>query len=170
MTLTMPNSETFSMPPVGELLGRYISPGDQVVDPFARNSRVGTITNDLNPETAARYHMDAREFCRMLLDWKTVADVVLFDPPYSPRQIAEVYQQIGKPCTTEDTQNGALYAEVRRLLGSLLKTNGIAISFGWNSSSFGDAFEMLEIMLVAHGGAHNDTICCVSRKRQGSLF
>jgi len=40
------------------------------------------------------------------------------------------------------------------------------ISFGWNSGGIGktNGFEILEILLVAHG-AHNDTICTVERKR-----
>jgi hypothetical protein len=29
---------------------------------------------------------------------------------------------------------------------------------------------MLELLLVAHGGAHNDTIVTVERKMQGDLF
>lgn len=34
------------------------------------------------------------------------------------------------------------------------------LSFGWNSAGMGlEGFRRLEILLVAHGGAHNDTIC-----------
>lgn len=42
----------------------------------------------------------------------------------------------------------------------------IEISFGWNSGGIGKQydFEIIEIMLVAHGGAHNDTIVTVERK------
>ena len=35
----------------------------------------------------------------------------------------------------------------------------VVLSFGWNSTGMGSGFEPVEIMLVAHGGAHNDTIC-----------
>ena len=40
------------------------------------------------------------------------------------------------------------------------------LSFGWNSGGIGKSlgFEIIEILLVAHGGAHNDTICTVERK------
>ena len=40
------------------------------------------------------------------------------------------------------------------------------MSFGWNSSGFGNTrgYVVEEILLVAHGGAHNDTICVVERK------
>lgn len=43
---------------------------------------------------------------------------------------------------------------------------GIVISFGWNSGGVGAkyGFKTLEILLVPHGGAHNDTICVVDQK------
>lgn len=93
-----------------------------------------------------------------------LADVILFDPPYSPRQIAECYQGIGARTTREDTQNAHLYARTRRALRELLKPNGVALSFGWSSTGFGKAWRAEEIMLVQHGGAHNDTICVAQRK------
>jgi hypothetical protein len=42
----------------------------------------------------------------------------------------------------------------------------MAISFGWSSNGIGKTlnFEQLEILIVAHGGIHNDTICTVERK------
>jgi len=51
-------------------------------------------------------------------------------------------------------------------ISRILKPNGIVISFGWNSSGVGKVrgFEIIEILLVAHGGMHNDTICTVERK------
>ena len=163
----MPNSETFLMLPVSELLRRYIPSVHSlvVVDPFARNARWGTITNDLNHSTTAMYHLPAEEFVQ-----NTVADggadVVLFDPPYSPRQIAECYQQIGRECSTQETQNGRLYKIVKDGLDRMLRPGGVAISCGWNSLGFGlnRGYEMIEILLVTHGGAHNDTIVTVERK------
>ena len=156
----MPNSETFSLPPVSRLLDRYLT--GVVVDPFARNSQRGTVTNDLNPETTAQFHMTAEEFVQKAI----VADAVLFDPPYSPRQIAEVYQQVGRRCSTEETQNARLYRVVKDGLDRMLKPNGIAICCGWNSMGFGlkRGYEMLEVLLVPHGAAHNDTIVTVERK------
>lgn len=158
----MPNSETFAMPPVSRLLERWLPEKGVIVDPFARNSKCGTITNDLNPATSAEYHLLAEEFVE--LDF--TADAVLFDPPYSPRQIAEVYQQVGRVCGTEETQNARLYRRVKDGLNRMLRPDGIAISFGWNSMGFGlkRGYEMLEILLVSHGGAHNDSIVTVERK------
>lgn len=160
----MPNSDTFSMSPIKKIFEKYIKRRDVVVDPFARNSKVGTITNDLNPNTDALFHMDATDFVEYLISINTQCNVVLFDPPYSPRQVSEVYQNIGKSATQEDTQ--MRYKEVKNKLGKILVPGGIAISFGWNSTGFGKkrGFKIREIKLVAHGGAHNDTIVTVEQK------
>lgn len=161
----MPNANTFSMKPVEQLLDRYLT--GTVVDPFARNSdRAKEYSNDLNPQTEAKYHMDAVDFCQMLVNNRVKANSVLFDPPYSPRQIKECYESIGRKTTFQDTQNARLYRQIKSLLSQILEQNGIAISFGWNSSGFGKklGFEMLEIVLISHGGAHNDTIVTVERK------
>jgi hypothetical protein len=162
----MPNSETFSLSPVSKLLDRWlpvVSDGVVIVDPFAHNSNRANFTNDLNPKTSARFHMLAEEFVETQ---NVVADAVLFDPPYSPRQISEVYQQTGRQCSTEETQNGRLYKRVKDGLDRMLKPGGIAICCGWNSLGFGikRGYDLLEILLVPHGGAHNDTIVTVERK------
>lgn len=160
---SMPSADTFTMRPVSALLDRWLDKCAVVVDPFARNGVRGTHRNDLNPDTAAQWHMDARAFCDMLIRDGVKADAVLFDPPYSPRQIAEVYQGIGLNCSMEDTQSSRLYRDVRDGLATILKPGGVAISFGWNSTGFGTerGFLKREVLLVAHGGAHNDTIVTV---------
>lgn len=161
----MPSANTFSIPPIQSLLLRLCS-GGVVVDPFARNATFGSITNDLNPNTCARYHMKAEDFSAMLVEKGVVADVVLFDPPYSPRQISECYQSVGMKAGMEDTQNGRLYRVVKDGLSKIVRPGGIAISFGWNSAGFGlkRGFVQEEILLVPHGGGHNDTIVVVERK------
>ena len=131
------------------------------IDPFARNSKLATYRNDINPETEAQYHMDARQFLGLMKTLSIKPDRILIDPPYSPRQISECYTTIGKHCGMEDTQNGKFYKEVRDAAMWLCVPGSIVLSFGWNSTGMGKerGFEILEIMLVAHGGAHNDTIC-----------
>ena len=44
--------------------------------------------------------------------------------------------------------------------------------FGWNSNGVGKVrgFEIIEILLIAHGGSHNDTIVTVERKFTNELF
>lgn len=161
----MPSSDTFSIQPIRSFIDRWLTPVAISVDPFARNSMLATYRNDLNPDTAAEFHLDAAEFCHGLGGSRPFADVVLFDPPYSPRQMSEVYHAVGKR-GMESTQNARLYKEVRDELDRILKPGGIALSFGWNSAGFGNGrgYEMAEVLLVAHGGAHNDTICVAERK------
>lgn len=160
----MPNGNTFSIPPIAAFLDRWLEGARIVIDPFARDSRRGTITNDLAPGAAAQHHMDARAFLSGL---NVISDAVLFDPPYSPRQISELYQSVGRAVSSEDTQNARLYRDVRDALDARLRSGGIALSFGWNSAGFGEkrGYVIEEILLVAHGGAHNDTICVAERKR-----
>lgn len=159
----MPSADTFSIPPISRLLDRWLAGRAVIVDPFARNSFRGTFRNDLNPDTKATHHELADDFVE---HHSIAADAVLFDPPYSPRQITECYQQVGRQATTQDTQNSRLYKRVKDGLDKMLKPDGIAICCGWNSLGFGlgRGYEMLEILLVTHGGAHNDTIVTVERK------
>ena len=58
----MPNSDTFQMEPVREILQRFVAKGMMSVDPFARNSLWCEHTNDLNPKTEATYHLPADEY------------------------------------------------------------------------------------------------------------
>ena len=95
----MPNSNTFSIKPIREIIDRHLTEGVWV-DPFVRNSPFKdrmTFTNDLNPEFEATHHLDALDFMKTLDD--NSVDGVLFDPPYSPRQISECYQGVGRIVT-----------------------------------------------------------------------
>lgn len=162
----MPNAETFSMKPVGEFVQAYLACSKVSVDPFARNRDWATHTNDINPATTAQSHQDAEAFL-MALDSRGVrADLALFDPPYSPRQVTEHYQEAGLAVTREDTQNGRLYKRVRDALDRIMLPGGMVLSFGWQSAGMGTGrgYELLETMLVTHGGGHNDTICIAERK------
>lgn len=157
----MPNRWTFQIPPIAAFLDRWLAlPGMVVIDPFCGTSKRAQFCNDLG--LGGR---DAAAWCEALMwDLEGACDAVLFDPPYSPRQISECYKSIGRAATTTDTQNAALYSRVRKPLAGLLKPGGIALSFGWQSSGFGKAWPTEEILLVQHGGAHNDTICVAQRK------
>src|SRR5260221_524866 len=76
----MPNSATFKLPPVASLLKRHINGANIIVDPFARNSDWGTLTNDIDPSATSGKHMDAVEFCDSLIVEGIKAEVVLLDP------------------------------------------------------------------------------------------
>jgi hypothetical protein len=163
----MPSAETFGIRPIGEFVRRYLDRATVSVDPFARNRDWATYTNDINPATTAKSHADAEKFLFDLELSGVAADLALFDPPYSPRQISEHYKAAGLAVTAEDTQSARLYKRVRDALDKIMRPGGIVLSFGWQSAGMGKGrgYELIETMLVTHGGAHNDTICIAERKR-----
>jgi hypothetical protein len=162
----MPNADTFTIKPIGDFVRKHLAAASTSVDMFARNKDWCTWTNDLNPDTSARYHMDAEEFCKHLQMLEVKADLALFDPPYSPRQISECYRGFGREVSSADTRNSSLYKRVRDALDPLVSEGGVVLSFGWNSNGMGKSrgYEIIEVLLVSHGGAHNDTICIAERK------
>jgi hypothetical protein len=162
----MPNAATFSVKPIGEFVKRYLAQAKVSVDPFARNRDWATHTNDIDPATSAQSHQDAEAFLADLAAKNINADLVLFDPPYSPRQVAEHYRAAGLTVTQEDTQSGRLFRRVRNAIDKIVSPGGVVLSFGWQSVGMGvgRGYELTETMLVAHGGGHNDTICIAERK------
>lgn len=160
----MPNKYTFDITPIKEWLLTNIPNGaETIVDPFSGNSVFGTITNDLNPDCDTQFHMDALDFLKMLPD--NCADVVLYDPPYSLRQVSECYKNVGREVTTETTQ-ASWRARHLDEIARILKLGGRVFCFGWNSNGVGKkrGLEMVKMLVVAHGGSHNDTICTMEVK------
>lgn len=162
----MPSADTFSVPPIGDFVRRYLSAAKVSIDPFARNKAWATHTNDLNPETTAQHHMDAEKFLIHLAAQDVKADLIIFDPPYSPRQISECYKAVGLEVGMKETQSALLYQRVRDAIVPVATEDAIVLSFGWNTVGMGKrhGFEQIEILLCCHGGAHNDTICLAERR------
>lgn len=99
----MPNSKTFTIKPIRELVSQYTSGDKVIVDPFANDCKIGTITNDLNTNFDTDYHLDALDFLKIIPSES--ADVVLYDPPYSLRQVKECYEGVGIIVTAEHTKS-----------------------------------------------------------------
>ena len=158
----MPNRWTFQIKPIAELISEYVGEGYGWADPFAGQSSPAEMRNDINPESNAEYHLDALDYAKIMPD----VFGVLFDPPYSPRQLKECYESIGRCFTMRDGQIASRWTEVKDLIAPKVQIDGFVISFGWNSNGFGmkRGFEIEEILLVAHGSGHNDTIVTVERK------
>lgn len=112
--------------------------------------------------------MDALDFLKEEEDKS--ADLILFDPPYSPRQIAEHYKRLGKTVNTETTQN-SFWRKLKVEIGRVTKPDGHVITCGWNSGGIGKkfGFEIVEILLVPHGSWHNDTIVTVDKKTSAAV-
>lgn len=135
-----------------------------IIDPFANESSLATITNDLDWQYHTDYHLDAADFLSMFAD--NTVDTVLYDPPYSARQVSECYKRLHKTVNMQTTQ-ASYWSQQKAEIGRIVKKGGIAITCGWNSGGIGKkyGFEIVEILLVPHGGWHNDTIVTVERKR-----
>jgi len=159
----MPNSNTFDIKCISKLIHKYLKSSFESVDPFANKSKLAKVTNDLNPEMKTDYHLDAVDFLKKFAD--NSLDFVFYDPPYSLRQVSECYKNVGIAVTTETTQSSWRTKHINEI-SRIVKPNGIVMCFGWNSSGIGKkrGFELIEILLVAHGGSHNDTIVTVERK------
>jgi hypothetical protein len=162
----MPDKKTFEIAPIKRLLEKEINPLDVWIDPFSGGQRYANVTNDLNPELDADYHTDALTFIKHLNGMPF--DGVLYDPPYSMRQVKECYLKVGK----EMVDNYSYFSNVKDILSQKIKPGGKCISCGWSSVGLGKArgFEKIKILLTCHGGAHNDTITVVERKINNRLI
>lgn len=160
---SMPSKNTFEMRPALELIEKYRK--GLTIDPFANRSRLANITNDLDPQYDTDWHLDAEEFLKRFDDESV--DTVLYDPPFSSRQVSECYKKFGMTVNRETTQN-SYWRRQKEQISRIVRPDGIVISFGWNSGGIGKkyGFEKLHIRLIAHGGNHNDTIITVERKLQ----
>lgn len=157
----MPNSRTFCIEPINKLIQKYAY--GTIIDPFANNNKIATITNDIDADCDTSYHMDATEFLQMFDDCSV--DTVLYDPPYSPRQVAECYKKVNKTVDMKTTQS-SYWAKQKAEISRIVRMNGIVITCSWNSGGIGRkyGFDIQEILLVPHGGWHNDTIVVVEKK------
>lgn len=159
----MPNHKTFKIKPIHDFIVSEIIPG-VVIDPFANECSISPafkdntfITNDLDTQYNTTYHLDALEFLKTF-DTHSV-DMVLYDPPYSPRQVSECYQKMGRTVDMQSTQ-ASYWGNQKKEIGRILKPGGKVLTFGWNSGGIGkDYVTITRILLVPHGGWHNDTIC-----------
>jgi hypothetical protein len=159
----MPNSNTFDIKPIGELIKRYINNDLYSIDPFSNKNRIAQFCNDIDPQYNTQYQLDAIDFLKIHHDG--YVDLVLYDPPYSPRQVSECYKSLGKTVNMQTTQ-ASYWSNQKKEIGRIVKTGGHVITCGWNSGGIGKkyGFEIVEILLVPHGGWHNDTIVTVEKK------
>lgn len=171
----MPNAKTFTIGPIRELIRRQVNAlgeGIVVVDPYANNMSINEvfehhptyISNDLDTQYPTDYHLDATDFLKQLPD--ASVDVVLFDAPYSPRQVSEVYKKFDRTVNMQTTQ-ASYWGNQKKEIARIVKPGGKVLTFGWNSGGIGksNGFDIEEVLLVPHGGWHNDTICTVDVRR-----
>lgn len=158
----MPSKNTFIIEPIRDLLKQEMD-GGVWADPFCGYYSPASLKNDLNPNVPDVLHLDALEFLNLLSTGSL--DGLLFDPPYSPRQVAECYKRIGIAMTGDKTRS-EYWSKVKDRATDLIRPGGKVICCGWNSGGFGinRGFEMVRVLIVPHGGFHNDTIVTVEVK------
>ena len=138
----MPNHRTFQIPSIKKLIFEEL--GENYVDPFPHPFRTDAL----------------RYLCCFK---KESVSNLAFDPPYSQRQLKEMYKNIG----FSYDMNNSYWSKCKDQITRIMKPGGKVVSFGWNSNGIGKTrgFELTRILLVAHGSQHNDTICTVEVKQ-----
>jgi hypothetical protein len=111
----------------------------KICDPFAREGFVGKmpncISNDLNPEFDTTYNLEFKDFARVMHMKQVPFDLVVFDPPYSLRQLKDHYDGIGKDLKLWQTHN--MWGTGKNLLAQHMPVGSVAISLGWTTAGFG---------------------------------
>ena len=128
------------------------------IDPFARNCQHAYFTNDINPDTLAKDHMDALDYLNHF-DKNMKFDFIIFDPPFSDRMAKDKY---GTSNLYSADSNKA--SECQKIGARLLRTGGYFIKEGYNSNPPASHLELRELCLLACGGNRNDIIFSVWEK------
>ena len=160
----MPNKATFTIKPIANLLTRYITNGENWVDPFAGHNSFAEWQNDLDTTSPVAFHLDALVFLRTFPDASQQG--CIFDPPYSITQARQCYNGYGMDKLDIKPTSMKYWSEVKNQMQRIIALGGLAICCGWSSMGLGKnrGFEMVEILLVPHGGSKNDTIITVELK------
>tara|TARA_A100000171_G_C2019217_1_gene90237 strand:- start:40 stop:513 length:474 start_codon:yes stop_codon:yes gene_type:complete len=144
----MPSHQTFDIKPIKEFIKENI--GSDYVDPFPYPFKEDAITYLKKIKTNSKLSL-------------------VFDPPYSQRQLKEMYHSNG--ISLDHSINNSYWSKCKKEIARIIKPNGRVISFGWNSGGVGkkNGFEIEKILLVNHGSQHNDTICTLEVKATSEL-
>ena len=139
----MPNHRTFEIKPIKEFIKENV--GSDYIDPFPYPFKEDAITYLKKIKTNSKLSL-------------------VFDPPYSQRQLKEMYHSNG--LSLDHPMNNSYWYNCKKEITRIIKPNGKVISFGWNSGGIGkkNGFEIEKILLVNHGSQHNDTICTLEVK------
>ena len=139
----MPNHKTFRIKPLQGLIDEEL--GGEYADPFPHP-----------------FKTDAIEYLTTLGD-ESIHRMV-FDPPYSQRQLKEMYG--GNGVGLNHPINSSYWSKCKKEIARVMRVGGKVISFGWNTNGIGKKynFEIIRIVAVAHGGQHNDTLATVEIK------
>lgn len=138
------NARTFQIKPVKSFIKRYI--GLAYVDPFPYP-----------------YAADALQLMGSFAD-HSVSRLVL-DPPYSDNQLIEEYKNAGG---FSITGNPSYWAKIKDEASRIVEPGGLVVTCSWNSQGIGRSrgFYKLQLLLIAHGAQHHDTIILLERRER----
>lgn len=158
----MPSKWTFTIKPIKELVDSYVGDGKNWFDPFSGMYSPAEITNDLDSNCKAIYHMEARDFVDML---DGEFDGCIFDPPYGRSQAFKYYKKAGLKVPGKENPSGG-FPKVKDRVAELIRPRGLVLYFGYNTTAMGKkrGFIKERILIVCHGGTRNDTLVTVERK------
>lgn len=145
----MPSPSTFSILPIKKFIQKNSIPGKQL-DPFPHP-----------------FKEDALKLMQKISD--SSIDLGFYDPIYSRRQQDEIYKISDKGEGRNYQSHPRYFAELEAEWFRIIKPKGRVLKFMWNSKSM-EGFDVIDGIIVPHGGQHNDTICTVFEKRQEVLF
>lgn len=155
-----PKRYTFEQPKLKQIIEGYCK--GKVLNLFAGMVRlnVDEIRVDIDDTTKPDFLTDSYDF---VCNWHgSKFMTVILDPPYNVRKAREKYdgRYIGK------------FRKIKQIIPKILSPGGIIITLGYDSvgMSRSHGFEKTAIILVCHGGDHNDTICVIEKYVQPSLF
>lgn len=144
---------------------REVIPGSagKICDPFARNCSLGgEWTNDINPTTSAKYHLDAFEFLQLVPSQEF--DFVIFDPPFSVHQAERKYGE-GANLYAEPGRIGGMMKEI----GRILKPGGKLLKFGYNTTQHFPWLELERVYILNFAGNRNDVLVSVWKNQTTTL-
>ena len=142
---SMPNHQTFKIPCIKQILK------DELNNEYL----------DLFPLSQSMFlKIDALQLLKKLKS--SSENKIVFDPPYSQRQLKEMYKNIG----FSYDMNNSYWSNCKDEIARITRKTSKVLSFGWNSNGIGKnrGFEIKKIWLIAHGSSHNDTIITLEEK------
>ena len=160
----MPSVNTFTMPKLrkwvlGMCQGKVLNVfgGKTKLSRFYNKGKI--IHNDLNPDIDSDTHYNAME-----IDYffpRSSFDTAILDPPYTMYQAVHSYD--GYRCQD--------ITRVRNAVDKLVRSGGIVISLGYNSTGMSHrrGYKKSALLIVNSGGSHNDTMVLVEKKVRKSL-
>jgi hypothetical protein len=151
----MPSKWTFTQPKTRAWVEERLE-GD-VLNLFGGFTRFpGAVHNEINPDLSADIRLDA---CNLELwqDYGGKFDTVIMDPPFSFNQAVVTY----------GIKKAQQITHARDVILHVLRPRGRVLSCGYNSTGMGETrgFEKEGLLIVNHGGSHNDMMVLCERRR-----